>query len=89
MRFINRKTLAIAGVAAALVAVGSAGTAVAGSLIGSADIENESVRSVDLKNGSVERADLSNPVNDALASIGEDGAQGPDRATRRLTRAAC
>ena len=38
MRFINRKTLALAGAAAALVAVGSTGTAVANSLIGSADI---------------------------------------------------
>ena len=33
MRFINRRTLAVAGAAAALVAVGSTGTAVAGSLI--------------------------------------------------------
>ena len=43
MRFINRKTLAIAGAAAALVAVGSTGTAVAGSLIGSADIKDGAV----------------------------------------------
>jgi hypothetical protein len=77
MRFINRKTLAIAGVAAALVAVGSTGTAVAGSLIGSSDIQDGSIRSVDIKDGSVKRADLSNPINRALAHIGKDGVQGP------------
>ena len=77
MRFINRKTLAIAGVAAALVAVGSTGTAVAGSLIDSSDIQDDSIRSVDIKDGSVKRADLSNPISRALAHIGKDGAQGP------------
>ena len=59
MRFINRKTLAIAGAAVALVAVGSTGTAVAGSLIGSADIEDGSIRSVDIKDGKVKLDDLS------------------------------
>ena len=76
MRFINRKTLAIAGAAAALVAVGSTGTAVAGSLIGSAGIENESVRSVDLKNGTVRSHDLSEQVNDKLAKVGAQGPKG-------------
>ena len=42
MRFINRKTLALAGAAAALVAVGSAGTSVAANLVGSADIQDGS-----------------------------------------------
>ena len=77
MRFINRKTLAIAGAAVALVAVGSTGTAVAGSLIGSADIKDDSIRSIDVKDGSVKRADLSNPINRALARITKDGVQGP------------
>jgi hypothetical protein len=78
MRFINRKTLAIAGSAVALVALGSTGTAVAGSLIGSSDIQDNSIRSVDIKDGSVKRADLSNPINRALAKIGKDGVNGKD-----------
>ena len=77
MRFINRKTLAIAGAAAALVAVGSTGTAVAGSLIGSSDIQDDSIRSVDIKDGSVKRADLSKPISRALAHIGQGRRQGP------------
>ena len=83
MRFLNRKTLALAGAAAALVAVGSTGTAVAGSLIGSSDIENESVRSVDLKDGTVRAHDLSKRVNGMLAKVdtpatpGAKGPQGP------------
>ena len=68
MRFINRKTLAIAGAAAALVAVGSTGTAVAGSLIGSSDIQDDSIRSIDIKDGSVKRArPVANPINRARA----------------------
>ena len=78
MRFINRKTLAIAGAAVALVAVASTGTAVAGSLIGSSDIQDDSIRSIDVKDGSVKRADLSNPINRALARIGKDGVTGKD-----------
>ena len=68
MRFINRKTLAIAGAAAALVAVGSTGTAVAGSLIGSADI----------KDGAVHGVDLSKGVNAKLAKTGAPGKDGKD-----------
>ena len=48
MRFINRKTLALAGAAAALIAVGSTGTAVAGSLIDSRQIADGSIRVKDL-----------------------------------------
>ena len=77
MRFINRKTLAIAGAAAALVALGSTGTAVAGSLIGSSDIQDGSIRSIDVKDGSLKRADLSNPINRSLARITKDGVEGP------------
>jgi len=51
MRFINLKTVALAGAAAALVAVGSAGTSVAGNLVGSADIKDGSVHGVDLSKG--------------------------------------
>jgi hypothetical protein len=70
MRFINRKTLALAGAAAALIAVGCTGTAVAGSLIGSADI----------KDGSVKARDLSPWVNGKLTKVSAHGVQGPQGA---------
>jgi hypothetical protein len=74
MRFINRKTLAVAGAAAALVAVSSTTTAVAGHLVGSADIQNGSIRSVDIKDGHVRTKDLS---ADAIAKLqGKDGKDG-------------
>src|SRR3954452_13073648 len=76
MRFINRKTLAFAGAARALVAVGSTGTAMAGHLIGSADIEDGSVRSVDLKDGNVRLGDLSPNVSEKLDRVGTTGAKG-------------
>jgi hypothetical protein len=74
MRFFNRKALALAGAAAALVALGSTGTAVAGSLIGSADIQDGSIRSVDIMNGKVKIHDLSPK---AVAKLqGQDGKNG-------------
>jgi hypothetical protein len=76
MRFINRKALALAGAAAALVAVGSTGTAVADNLIGSAGIANESIRSADIKNGDVRLADLSAYVSGKLAQAGTPGPRG-------------
>ena len=88
MRFINRKTLALAGAAAALVAVGSTGTAVASSLIGSADIADDSIRSVDIKDGKVRLHDLSpkavaslqgqNGKNGIDGKAGKDGVNGKD-----------
>jgi hypothetical protein len=76
MRFINRKTLALAGAAAALVAVGSTTTAVAGNLIGSADIQDGSIRSIDIKDGHVRANDLS---PQAVASLkGQNGKDGKD-----------
>ncbi len=74
MRFINRKTLALAGAAAALVAVSSTGTALAGDLIGSADIKDGSIRSVDIKDGRVRTQDLS---ADTIAKLqGKNGKNG-------------
>jgi|tagenome__1003787_1003787.scaffolds.fasta_scaffold20742586_1 hypothetical protein len=75
MRFINRKTLAFAGAAAALVALGSTTTAVAGNLIGSADIQDGSVRSVDIKDGGIHESDLGDRLT---AKIGKDGKDGKD-----------
>lgn len=78
MRFINRKTLAIAGAAVALVALGSTGTAVAGGLIGSSDIEDGSIRSVDIKDGKVKFADLSPKLQKMLAQHATNGKNGTD-----------
>jgi hypothetical protein len=82
MRFINRKNLALAGAAVALVATTSAGTAVAGGLIGSADIQDGSIRSVDIKDGRVRTNDLS---ADTVAKLqGKDGKNGLDGAVYRV-----
>jgi hypothetical protein len=79
MRFINRKTLALAGAAAALVAVGSTGTAVAGSLIDSADIQDGSIRSADIMDGKVKIHDLSpKAVAQLQGKNGKDGVNGKD-----------
>src|SRR4051812_9234823 len=82
MRFINRKTLALAGAAAALVAVGSTSGAVAGHLVGSADIRDGSIRSVDIKDGHVRTSDLS---ADTVAKLqGKDGKDGLAGAVYRV-----
>ncbi len=78
MRFINRKTLAIAGAAVALVALGSTGTAVAGGLIGSSDIQDDSIRSVDIKDGKVKYADMSLKLQKMLAQHATNGKNGTD-----------
>ena len=49
----KRSIIATVGIAAALVVTGSTG-AVAGNLIGSKDIRNNSVRSIDLRNGTIQ-----------------------------------
>jgi hypothetical protein len=87
MRFINRKTVALTGAGAALVALASTGTAVASSLIDSSDIKDNSVRAVDIQNGtigsadikdgSVRSTDMSTWVRGRLAKAGTPGAQGP------------
>jgi hypothetical protein len=56
------------------VGLGSA-TAVAGDLIGSGDIKNDSVRSLDIKDGTVRQSDLTDGAQAALA--GKDGERGP------------
>jgi len=87
MRFINRKTMAMTGAAAALVALACSGTAAASSLIDSNDIKDDTVRSVDIKNGtidssdikdgSVRSADMSTWVRGKLMKAGTPGPQGP------------
>jgi len=86
MRFINRKTMAMTGAAAALVALACSGTAAASSLIDSNDIKDDTVRSVDIKNGtigssdikdgSVRSTDMSTWVRGKLMKAGTPGPQG-------------
>ena len=70
-KLLNGRVAAVAVSAAALVAVGSAGTAVAAGMIGSADI----------RDGAVHRVDLSAGVNKALARHAAPGAKGATGAT--------
>jgi len=77
MSFINRKTMVLAGAATALVALGSTGTAVAGHLVDSGDIENGSIRSVDIKDGQVRTKDLSDStIANLQGKHGKDGKDG-------------
>jgi hypothetical protein len=76
MRFMSKKTAALGLGAVALVVASSTGTAVAGSLIGSADIRDGAVRSIDMRDGGVKRVDLSDSINRSLAKVGMPGAPG-------------
>lgn len=58
MKTMRGKTGAVVAATAALLTVGSVGSAVAANLIGSQDIRNNSIRSVDIKNGDVRGKDL-------------------------------
>ncbi len=94
MRFINRKTLALAGAAAALIAVGSTGTAVAGSLIDSRQIADGSIRVKDLTPRAVTKFTAQTGGVDGVGwrcrrQDGVDGKDGKDGgATARTARTA-
>ena len=87
---LHKNRLFIVGSAAAvLVTLGGVGGAVAGNMITSAQIQNQTIRSVDigaggvgsseLRNGSVNVQDLSQATKDYIASFaGKDGAPGGD-----------
>ncbi len=69
--------LLIAALLAIGIAIGVSGSSVAGSLLGSKDIKNNSVRSVDVKNGTIKLKDLSPKLIKQLAQLaGKDGANG-------------
>jgi hypothetical protein len=77
MSIVRSRVGAVAVGAALVVGLGSA-TAVAGDLIRSGDIKDNSIRSVDIQNGSIRQHDL---ADGALASLkgkqGPAGEQGP------------
>lgn len=69
--------LLIAALVAVGIAIGISGSSVAGNLIGSHDIKDNSVRSADLKNGSIKLKDLSPKLIKQIAQLaGQDGADG-------------
>jgi hypothetical protein len=78
MKFINSRTGAVLAGASCLVILGGVGGATAGSLIGSEQIRDNSVRSVDIHDGQVRNVDLGQGVRDALAQHARDGVNGKD-----------
>jgi hypothetical protein len=77
-----RKFIATIGAAALLVTLGATGTAVAGSLINSSDIKNNSIMSRDIHNGTIKVKDLRPSAVAALrAGAGQDGKDGKDGAS--------
>ena len=78
MRIRNNRVAAVAIGATVLVALGSAGGAVAAGMVGSIDIRNESIRSVDIKDGQVRLSDINDRAEGQLR--GKDGVDGKDGA---------
>jgi hypothetical protein len=75
MRFLRNRTTAVVAGAAAIVALSATGS-VAGQLIGSSDIKDDSVRSIDIHDGTIRVKDLR---PGAAASLeGKDGVDGKD-----------
>ncbi|GAA1836143.1 hypothetical protein GCM10009795_096640 [Nocardioides hankookensis] len=69
-----RSAIALVAGAAVLLALGSTGGAVAGSLITSKQIKNNTITSADIKNKTIKKKDLS---KSALPRTGAKGATGP------------
>lgn len=76
MRIRNNRVATVAIGATVLVALGSAGGAVAAGMVGSIDIRNESIRSVDIKDGQVRLSDINDRAEAQLR--GQDGKDGVD-----------
>ena len=65
----TKRVLPVLGIAVACLLLGSAGGAVAGRLVTSADIKDGTVRSVDLDNHSVQPVDLGRKVTGRLGAL--------------------
>jgi hypothetical protein len=79
MRIRNNRVAAVAIGTTVLVALGSAGGAVAAGMVGSIDIRNESIRSVDIKDGQVRLSDINDRAERQLRGRnGKDGVDGAD-----------
>ena len=75
---ISRKAVAIVGGAAALIAVGSTGTAVAGNLITSQQIQDGTIRVADVRPGAVDRLSGSDGDVSTIVGAGYAGLEGHD-----------
>ena len=75
---ISRKAVAIVGGAAALIAVGSTGTAVAGTLITSHQIQDGTIRVADVRPGAVDRLSGSDGDVTTIVGAGYAGLGGHD-----------
>jgi hypothetical protein len=75
MRLLRNRTTAVVAGATAVVALSATGS-VAGQLIGSGQIADDSVRSIDVKNGGVKLKDLSDHAKKVLSKEGADGKDG-------------
>ena len=73
MKFRNVAVVSLAGTIGA-VALGMGGAQAAGSLFGSQDIRDDSIRSLDVQNGTLRVRDMAPTTKDALK--GQDGQQG-------------
>jgi hypothetical protein len=62
--------------ASALIAVGVGGTAVAGALIDSSDVKNNSLKGIDVKNKSLTKKDFRGSVRGPRGPVGPAGARG-------------
>src|SRR5690348_12054835 len=73
-----RKVTTIATVlgASAFIAVGATGTAVAGHLVGSGGIKNDSIRSVDIHDGGVHADDLGSGLSREIANGNKNDLKG-------------
>jgi hypothetical protein len=65
----TKRALPVLGIAVACLLLGSAGGAVAGRLVTSADIKDGTVRSVDLANHSVQPVDLAKQATTRLGAV--------------------
>lgn len=71
-------TLTAVGIAALGLIAGTTGTAIAGKLIDSADVRNNSLRSVDVQDGTLGLRDLNKYTKAKVTAPGKAGADGAD-----------
>lgn len=74
---MQKRTIVAALAIAGIVGISTTTGAIAGSLVGSADVRNDSLRSVDLKNGSAVGEDDLRPALKAKVNAVGTGEQGP------------
>ena len=77
MQVFKGRTAAVVASAAMLVGLGGVSGAVAGNLIGSADIKDDSVRSVDIHDGTVKQRDIKPALVERFLADQAGGEQGP------------